>query len=321
MKSVCLAILHFSDIEFLEHLLPTATAAVASYGIDCPIIILDNGSSEELSGWVKSHFPTVEVEPAPKNDYLYSYNWLLTKRTEDVVIILNNDLRVSEHFIHPLLRHFQAPDVFAVGATSRNWDNTLFTCGPARLSCHHGWYSWDWERDCQKPCHTLFASGGFVALDRNKFLELGGFNRLFYPGYGEDLDLCFRAWRRGWRTIFEPASIVFHRESASWDQGGNRRSERLMLRAQLLFYWSSIPIRATWFERAAFFILTGKRRIFRGQVWWLGVWVRTWFEWLLRRQNYRALMTSPHELNGIMDRIAAPVVTATRPKGVSLRHK
>ena len=30
-------------------------------------------------------------------------------------------------------------------------------------------------------------------------MELGGFNRLFYPAYCEDLDLCFRAWRRGFR--------------------------------------------------------------------------------------------------------------------------
>ena len=43
-----------------------------------------------------------------------------------------------------------------------------------------------------------------MAVDRNKFVELGGFNRLFAPAYCEDVDLCFRAWRQGWRCIYDP---------------------------------------------------------------------------------------------------------------------
>lgn len=292
----------------MEYLLPTAIAAVAEYGASCPIIVLDNRSSQGDAAWIKARFPDVEVELAPKNDYLYSYNWLLQKREEEIVVILNNDLRLTPGFLAPLLRHFQAPDVFAVGATSRDWEDTMFTCGPARLKSHHGYYYWDWERDRQTLSHTLFASGGFVAVDRRKFVELGGFNRLYSPAYSEDLDLCFRAWRKGWRTIFEPTSVVFHRENASISESQADRSARLMLRTQLLFQWSSIPPGASRFERCAFFCLTAWRKLLRREFWWLRVWVQTWLEWQRQKRQNRALMTPPDELKRILDAIEKPVV-------------
>ena len=59
---------------------------------------------------------------------------------------------------------------------------TEVTSGPARLKFNNGFYSWKFDTQHQKTCHTLFTSGGFMAVDRKKFVELGGFNRLFYPG-------------------------------------------------------------------------------------------------------------------------------------------
>lgn len=50
---------------------------------------------------------------------------------------------------------------------------------------------------------SLFASGGSVALKKTMFLKLGGFLPLYKPFYSEDMDLCTRAWMRGWQTLLE----------------------------------------------------------------------------------------------------------------------
>ena len=81
-----------------------------------------------------------------------------------------------------------------------------------------------------------------MAVDRMKFLELGGFDPMYRPAYCEDVDLCFRAWRRGWRCVFEPLSVALHRETGSWDGAGARRLSRMLLRNSLLFQWSSLPM-------------------------------------------------------------------------------
>jgi GT2 family glycosyltransferase len=307
MKSVCLAILNYNGRRHLEHLLPTACAAAKNFPGDCSVLVLDNRSPEPDVEWMGMAFPQVQVLVAPKNDFLYSYNWLAGERPEDILVFLNNDLKLLPDFLQPLVRHFACADVFGVTATSRDWEDRRFTCGPARLQSHHGFYHWDYEREQQRLCHTLFCSGGFMAVDRNKFLELGGFNRLFWPGYAEDLDLSFRAWRRGWRCIFEPASVVLHRENGTWGGAENGAAARLCLRTALLFQWATLPAAAPWPERAGFVGLTALRKLCRGQSWWLRVWLATWLEWRKRRKDYFFMKTAAAEFERIRTAVDQPV--------------
>jgi GT2 family glycosyltransferase len=271
-------------------------------------VVLDNQSTEGDVEWISRHHSDVRCIVAPQNDYLFSYNWLLARLEDDIVVLLNNDLRVHEDFLSPLLRHFQAPDVFAVSSSSRDWEDTRFTCGPTRLKSHHGVYEWDFDRGRQELRHTFFCSGGFVALDRKKFLELGGFNRLFWPAYGEDLDMFFRAWRRGWRCIFEPASIVYHLEGSSFGGQEHYRTKKLIWRCQWLFQWSSLPPATHWWERAAMQGVAAFRFLRKGDYEWILVRVKTWFEWLRVRRKYRWMKASPGELRKILDKIESPVV-------------
>src|SRR4029077_14721790 len=167
---------------------------------------------------------------APKNDFLFSYNWLAQKRTEEILVFLNNDLKVDHDFLSPLMRHFEAADVFSASARSYDWNGAEITSGPARLNFENGFYSWNFDTRHQKICHTLFTSGGYMAVDRTKFIEVGGFNRLFAPAYCEDMDLCFRAWRRGWRCLYEPDSVVWHRDRGTWSHNSINALSSLELR-------------------------------------------------------------------------------------------
>ena len=309
MKSVCLAILNFNGVHHLESLLPTVPAAVAGTAGPVNVVVLDNRSTADDVAWLARQAPDVEVVVAAKNDYLYSYNALLAARTEDIVVLLNNDLRLAPGFLPALLRPFAQPEVFSVGATSRDWDDTAYTCGPARLRSHHGTYFWDWERDRQETSPTLFTSGGFMAVDRGRFLELGGFNPLYHPGYGEDLDLCFRAWRRGWQCIFEPTARVYHRENGTF----STRARQLMERSQWLFQWSSLPPSAGWLERSAMTLLTAGRRLAAGDPGWLLRRRRVWREWCRVRTRHPSLLTSPSELAALCARMEPATGRTTFP--------
>lgn len=307
MNSVCLAILNYNGRQHLEHLLPTAVAAARQCPVACSVLVLDNRSTDPDGEWVTREFPSVRVIVAPENDYLFSYNWLLAQLRDDIVVILNNDLRVHEHFVAPLLRHFQSTDVFAVSAASYDWEGRERTIGPARLTYRNGFYGWSYEPRRQELCHTLFTSGGFMAVDRRKFLELGGFSRLFHPAYCEDLDLCFRAWRRGWRCIYEPTSLVWHREQASWNASPAARPNRLNLRHSLLFQWSSLPMNhsrlSRWWSLAK--LIGGG--LLRGDHLWLSIYSSAWRDWRRMRKQFPGLKVSEAELAAIQDAIAVPM--------------
>ncbi len=62
-----------------------------------------------------------------------------------------------------------------------------------------------------------FASAACMLVPADLFLDLGGFDEIYAPGYYEDTDLCFRLHERGLRTIYEPRSRVVHVQHGSSD--------------------------------------------------------------------------------------------------------
>src|SRR6476661_3595329 len=127
MKSVCLAILNYNGKKHLEHLLPTALAARQNFSGTCAVIVLDNQSTDDDVAWIEREFPSVQIIVALKNDFLFSYNWLAPKRTEEILVFLNNDLKVAPDFLAPLVRHFESHDIFSVSALSYDWNGTAVT--------------------------------------------------------------------------------------------------------------------------------------------------------------------------------------------------
>lgn len=303
MKSVCLAILNYNGKKHLEHLLPTALAAGKNFSGTCAVIVLDNQSTDDDVAWIEREFPSVQTIVAPKNDFLFSYNWLAQKRTEEILVFLNNDLKVDLDFLAPLIRHFQSPDVFSVSARSFDWNGTAVTNGPAHLKFNNGFYSWKFDTQPQRACYTLFTSGGFMAVNRNKFIDVGGFNRLFSPAYCEDVDLCFRAWRRGWLCIYEPDSHVWHRHQATWSDHSNDGLDSLELRNSLLMQWSTFPMRRGHVARLRSLLKLLIGSLASGNEVWIRTYPATFLYWLGVRRRYRWMKVRDRELRQILSRI------------------
>ena len=87
----------------------------------------------------------------------------------------------------------------------------------------------------------MFLQGGACALQRDRFLELGGFDPIFAPGYWEDYDLSFRALARGWRILYDPAARALHVGRASFAaRYGDDGVRQLTRRNEFLFAWLNL---------------------------------------------------------------------------------
>ncbi|MGO9967998.1 MAG: glycosyltransferase, partial [Bryobacteraceae bacterium] len=89
------------------------------------------------------------------------------------------------------------------------------------------------------PC--FYGGGGSCAFDRSKFLELGGFDRLLEPFYLEDTDLGYMAWKRGWKVLYQPRSVVYHEHRGTI--GKRFREDRIqavLKKNYLLWSWKNI---------------------------------------------------------------------------------
>ncbi len=213
-KAASIIIANWNGRNLLEQFLPSVLNALR----DCDeVIVVDNGSTDGSVEFLRENFPQVRLIRLPKNyGFSVANNIGVLAARNEVVVLLNNDMRPEEGFLEPLLSHFNDPTVFAVGAKLLHPDGGSVDANRTRLVLSGGLFfftgEWDTERllHCHTPEEQVLAQGGGTAFDRAKFLELGGFDPIFSPVHAEDFDLCLRALFRGWRIIFEPRSIVWH---------------------------------------------------------------------------------------------------------------
>ena len=189
-----------------------------------------------------------------------------------LVFLLNNDVDVDVDSIAPLVENFADASVFA--AHCRVFDlESGRECGSGKV----GSFSSGFIRvhrsyvivpeiaggaGMESGEHTLrysmFASGGSAMFDRHEFLEIGGFDTLFAPIYWEDVDISYRAWKRGLSVLYEPRSVVHHRVSSTMRNVNQRSIRRMQQRNRLIYHWinlheaSLVASHITWVALLAF---------------------------------------------------------------------
>lgn len=208
--AVSIVILNWNGRGFLKTCVPSVLEATGNYQGRSEIIVVDNGSDDGSVDYLRQTYKQIKVVALEENQgFSRAMNIGVKASSHCLVIGLNNDTIVRPDFIHPLARHFADKDIFAVAAKMLLWDRkTLnFARAMARFQC--GVFRRRLQ-DTEEAKDTLYACGGGFAVAKEKFLALGGFDEAGMI-YWEDADLSYRAWKRGWRTLYEPASIIYHK--------------------------------------------------------------------------------------------------------------
>ncbi|KKR84825.1 MAG: Glycosyl transferase, family 2 [Candidatus Woesebacteria bacterium GW2011_GWB1_41_10] len=71
-------------------------------------------------------------------------------------------------------------------------------------------------------------------------MKLGGMDEKLFPAYWEDLDLCYRALKRGFRLIWEPSAKVVHEHETTYSKMPKKYFQRMKERNQLLLIWKNL---------------------------------------------------------------------------------
>jgi len=234
-----------NNFDLLERLFPAVVAS--SLELDATVVVADDASDDGSVEWIGHTFPSVKVIPGERRvGFGENCNRAVRQIEADVIVLLNSDVVVAQGFLEPLLAPFQgSPEVFSVSPSiilrtlqrDEAVNHFVFRYGLLRgaFPCIDG-----------LPAPTSLSPIGYgvgaaVAIDREKFLTLGGFDPLFSPFYCEDMDLGFRAWRRGWSCLYQPASRVTHEHRATIEPlVGRTRLHAIHFRNLLLFNWKNL---------------------------------------------------------------------------------
>ena len=101
-------------------------------------------------------------------------------------------------------------------------------------------------------------------VDRDRYLKLGGFDPVYHPLYYEEIDLSYRALKRGWKVLYEPKSVAYHKvQSTITRQEKKRQIGLISARNNYLFVWKNILDRSLTYQFLFYIPLFLIRDLFR----------------------------------------------------------
>lgn len=249
-NAASIVIPNWNGRDLLAKYLPSVIAAI-QHSPESEVIVVENGSTDGSVEFMRetfppARFPQVRVLALPKNlGFGGGSNAGFRAAKNDIVVLLNSDMRVERDFLAPLLDGFTDEKVFSVACQ-------IFFSDPAKLREETGLTEGWWLQGGLRVRHRVepeirglypcfYGGGGSCAYDRRKFLKLGGFDVLLKPFYLEDTDLGYMAWKRGWKVLYQPASVVYHEHRGTIGKTFSERYIQSVLKKNfVLFAWKNI---------------------------------------------------------------------------------
>lgn len=188
--------------------------------ISYEVIVIDDGSDEKTKDML-SQIGNITYLRSPENlGFLLSCNRAAEKARGEFVLILNNDVQVTDDWLSPLVEtFFKYENVGAVAPKILFPDGRLQEAG-ARIKQDASSQLIGLFDDPNLPRYNYireveYCSGVCLLVETEVFRELGGFDSDFAPAYCEDSDLCFRLRKLGKRIFYNPNSVIVHHLGAT----------------------------------------------------------------------------------------------------------
>ncbi|MCR4325034.1 MAG: glycosyltransferase family 2 protein [Candidatus Curtissbacteria bacterium] len=237
-QKISIVIPNYNGENLLSKNLPQVLKACKG----CEVIVVDDASSDNSVKILKKDFKQVKTIIHHKNrGFGKTVNEGVSAASGDLVLLLNSDVVPKEGFLDYAREHFKQEDIFAVGLADLSHENgKVITRGKGGARFRRGFLE-HFPAKIEEG-ETLWVSGGSSLVDRKKFSEIGGFDTTFAPFYWEDIDLSYRARKRGYKCIFEPKSKVdhFHEEGAIKKHYKESFVKKAAYKNQFLFVWKNI---------------------------------------------------------------------------------
>jgi N-acetylglucosaminyl-diphospho-decaprenol L-rhamnosyltransferase len=215
-------------------LLVECIASLQADGVD-EIVVVDNASSDDSVAVVRRAHPEVEVVALDRNlGFGSGVNRGVARTTAARVLVVNPDVVVHPGSTKTLVEALDADPGLAVVApriettegelypSARTFPDMVDAAGHAFL--HFVWPSNPFSRryrmldwDHAERADVDWVAGTHFLVRREAWDAVGGFDESYFM-YMEDVDLCWRLGRAGWRRGYEPSATVTHGIGRSTDQ-------------------------------------------------------------------------------------------------------
>ncbi len=228
-----IAILNYNGVEHLETFLPSVTQAVTSH---CKVCVIDNASTDDSVSFISEWYPEIEIIQLHKNyGFADGYNKGLKDIETEYTFILNSDVKLESSSISTLIDILDNnPDICAVQPTIMSLED------PGRYEYAGGAGGWidtlgypfcrgrildsiETENSAYKSKEIFWASGAAMLVRTDVFKSLGGFDGSYFA-HQEEIDLCWRIKRAGYKIMHTDGAKVYHLGGGTLNYGSPRKT-------------------------------------------------------------------------------------------------
>jgi len=221
MNKTAIVILNWNGLDFLKMFL--GIVIKNSWDNETLICVADNGSTDGSTKWVAENFSEVKLILLDKNHgFAGGYNLALSQIDAKYFVLLNSDIEVTENWLHPLISFMDNnPDVASCQPKILSYYQKDRFEHAGAAGCFIDKYGYPFcrgrvinrtEKDTgqyNSQMDVFWSSGACMIVRSDAWKICGGFDSDFFA-HMEEIDLCWRFNKAGYRVCFLPDSVIYH---------------------------------------------------------------------------------------------------------------
>lgn len=221
MYQTAIVILNWNGLDWLKKFLGTVVSG--SLDQETVVYVADNGSTDGSPEWVASSYRDVRIIWMEKNHgFAGGYNIALRQIEAKYYVLLNSDVEVTSGWLKPLIRYMDDnPDVASCQPKIRSFRNRDYFEYAGASGGFIDKYGYPFcrgrifnyvEKDNGQYDNTMdvfWTTGACMVVRAEAWRRCGGFDDDFFA-HMEEIDLCWRLHKAGYRVSCVPDSVVYH---------------------------------------------------------------------------------------------------------------
>jgi GT2 family glycosyltransferase len=282
MNKISVVILNWNGIKYLKLFLGTIVEYSSIPGTE--VCVADNGSGDNSVDWIQNEFPDVRIIRLDHNyGFAGGYNEALARVDSEYYVLINSDVEVTEGWLQPMLEFMEKnPGTAACQPKILDFGRREYFEYAGAAGGYIDKFGYPFcrgrildatekdEGQYDDPAGIFWSSGACMMMRADAWKKSGGFDDGFFA-HMEEIDLCWRLLRMGYRIQYIPGSVVYHVGGGSLSYGSPFKAY-LNFRNSLFMLYKNLPsgdLHSVMFRRkvlnglaAVIFLLRGRFSLF-----------------------------------------------------------
>jgi len=231
--NVAVVILNWNGKELLEKFLPS----VVVHSQEATVYVADNASTDSSIAFLSEKFPNVKIIKNNENGgYAKGYNDALKNLTEDIFVLLNSDVEVTQNWLSPVISEFKKDSTLVAAQPKiidyKNKDYFEYAGAGGGFIDKFGYpycrgrifNTLEKDEGQYDDIASIFwATGAALFVKKDAFWQVEGLDEDFFA-HQEEIDLCWRLQSKGGKIRYIGSSAVYHLGGATLSSANPKKT-------------------------------------------------------------------------------------------------